>query len=208
MVLLSVLCALVIGACLLARHNVRLGRADSRNAFRLSGFLFVLGMVSWVLSTHHITSAGELIIFMMGLSINLLVSALIWVLYVALEPFVRKRWPQTMISWTRVLGGRLRDQMVGGHLLVGIFFGVFSALATEIIAFGHGHNPPKGVQLNGLRWHSARMWLDRNTAKLDLEHVGDFLAAVRVPADLSEGVADSGGLRFALRGPRQFSPRG
>ncbi len=34
-----------------------------------------------------------------------------------------------------MLNGRLRDPVVGGHLLVGIFFGVFSAFATEISAY-------------------------------------------------------------------------
>ena len=141
----------MIGACLLARHNVRLGRADWRSAFRLAGFLFALCMVSWALATHHMASAAELVIFMMGLSINLLAALLIWVLYVALEPFVRRRWPQTIISWTRVLNGRLRDPVVGGHLLVGIFFGVFSAFEKEIIAFFHMHStgvPSNVVELS------------------------------------------------------------
>jgi serine/threonine protein kinase len=134
-IVLSLLCAIVIGACLLARHNILSGRADWRSAFRLSGFLFVLSMVSWALGTHHMASAAEMIIFIMGLSVALLVALLMWLLYVALEPYVRRRWPQTMISWTRVLGGRLRDPVVGGHLLVGIFFGVFSAFASEVSAF-------------------------------------------------------------------------
>jgi serine/threonine-protein kinase len=134
-VILSLLCILVAGACLLARHNVRAGRADWRSAFRLSGFLFALSMASWALGTHHMASAAELVIFLMGLSINLVAALLIWLLYVALEPYVRRRWPQTIISWTRVLGGRLHDPVVGGHMLVGIFFGVFSALATDITAF-------------------------------------------------------------------------
>jgi len=133
-IVLTFLCGLVIGACLLARHNVKLGRADWRSAFRLSGFLFALGMISWALGTHHMASAAELIIVIMGLSVNLLIALLMWLLYVALEPYVRRRWPQTMISWTRVLNGRLRDPVVGGHLLVGIFFGVFSAFATQISA--------------------------------------------------------------------------
>jgi serine/threonine protein kinase len=152
-VILSLLCAIVIGACLLARHNVRAGRADWRSAFRLSGFLFALGMASWALATHHMASAGELIIFMMGLSINLVAVLLIWVLYVALEPYVRRRWPQTIISWTRVLGGRLHDPVVGGHMLVGIFFGVFSALATDITAFVNIHSsgvPSQTIRLGTL----------------------------------------------------------
>ena len=65
---------------------------------------------------------------MMGLSMNLLAAALIWVLYVALEPYVRRRWPQTIISWTRVLNGQMRDPVVGGHILAGIFFGVFLSI--------------------------------------------------------------------------------
>jgi serine/threonine-protein kinase len=160
-VILSLLCAVVIGACLLARHNVRAGRADWRSAFRLSGFLFALGMASWALATHHMADAGELIIFMMGLNINLMVALLIWVLYVALEPYVRRRWPQTIISWTRVLNGRLRDPVVGGHLLVGIVFGVFSALATQIAALLNMHStgvPSDVVRLDTLRGvaHVAR----------------------------------------------------
>jgi serine/threonine-protein kinase len=134
-VVLSLLCGVVVAACLLARHNVRLGRADWRSAFRLAGVLLALGMSSWALATHHMPSATELIIIIMGFSSNLLAVVLIWVLYVALEPAVRRRWPQTIISWTRVLGGRLRDPVVGGHMLVGILYGLFSALATEILAF-------------------------------------------------------------------------
>ena len=134
-IVLTFLCGLVIGACLLARHNVKLGRADWRSAFRLSGFLFVLDMISWALSAHHMASVAELIILIMGLSVSLLIGLLMWILYVALEPYVRRRWPQTMISWTRVLNGRLRDPVVGGHLLVGIFFGVFNAFASEASTF-------------------------------------------------------------------------
>ncbi len=152
-VILSLLCIIVIAAGLLARHNVRAGRADWRNAFRLSGFLFALSMASWALATHHLASASELIIFMMGLSINLLAAALIWVLYVALEPYVRRRWPQTIISWTRVLNGKMRDPVVGGHMLAGIFFGVFSAFATGITSFVNTHSsgvPSQTVRLGSM----------------------------------------------------------
>jgi serine/threonine-protein kinase len=132
---LTLLCVVVIGACLLAAYNVRSGRADWRNAFRLAGFLLALGMASWALAAHHIASAAELLIIVMGFSTNLLAAILICVLYIALEPYVRRRWPQTIISWTRVLNGKLRDPVVGGHTLVGILFGVFSMLTAEILAY-------------------------------------------------------------------------
>src|SRR5882724_7281113 len=62
------LCAIVIGACLLARHNVRLGRADWRSAFRLTGFLFAVTLAGWALSAHHVPALTELLIVIMGLS--------------------------------------------------------------------------------------------------------------------------------------------
>ena len=50
--------------------------------------------------------------------------------YVALEPYVRRRWPQIMVSWSRLLGGGVRDPLVGGHLLIGYAFGF--GLATVL----------------------------------------------------------------------------
>jgi hypothetical protein len=41
------------------------------------------------------------------------------VLYLALEPFVRRRWPQTIATRSRVLGGNLRDPLAGGVVLTG-----------------------------------------------------------------------------------------
>jgi hypothetical protein len=42
-----------------------------------------------------------------------------WAVYLAAEPYVRRYWPQTLISWTRVLSGRIRDGIVGRDLLIG-----------------------------------------------------------------------------------------
>jgi hypothetical protein len=61
--------------------------------------------------------------------------SLIWVLYVALEPYVRRRWPTTIISWTRLLAGRLRDPVVGGHVLVGILYGVLLSGLVQLLEF-------------------------------------------------------------------------
>ena len=56
-----------------------------------------------------------------------------WIFYVALEPYVRRRLPQIMIAWSRLLGGGVRDPLVGGHLLIGAAFGVgFAALGLIV----------------------------------------------------------------------------
>ena len=54
----------------------------------------------------------------------LLTAAFLWVVYMALEPFVRRRWPGRIISWTRLLAGDVRDPMVCRDLLIGALFGV------------------------------------------------------------------------------------
>jgi serine/threonine-protein kinase len=134
-VALTLLCAVVIGACLLARHNLHHGRGDWRNGFRLAGFVLALSLASWALSAHHLPTVVEIVIVIMGLSTSVLAAAMIWVLYVALEPYVRRRWPKTIISWTRILGGRFRDPVVGGHILVGILFGVVLTVLVDLLAY-------------------------------------------------------------------------
>ena len=52
------------------------------------------------------------------------VSALVWVFYVAVEPYVRRLWPGTLVAWSRALEGRLRDPMVGRHILFGAIGGL------------------------------------------------------------------------------------
>ena len=47
--------------------------------------------------------------------------------YVALEPYVRRLWPTTLISWTRLLTGRFGDPLVGHDLLIGAAVGVFTS---------------------------------------------------------------------------------
>jgi hypothetical protein len=56
----------------------------------------------------------------------------VWLFYVALEPYVRRFWPQTLIAWSRLLGGRLRDPLVGRDILIGAALGVFWSLLSVL----------------------------------------------------------------------------
>jgi hypothetical protein len=124
----AVLCvsffAILIGGVLIARHNLRLGRVDSRGAFRLGGFIFVAYLTTWGLRGHHIASLDEIDLFIIALSWSLLTAALVVLLYLALEPYVRRKEPQTLISWSRLVAGSFRDPLVGHDLLVGTLYGV------------------------------------------------------------------------------------
>jgi protein kinase-like protein len=124
----AVLCvsffAILIGGVLIARHNLHLGRVDGRGAFRLGGFIFVAFLTTWALRGHHIASLDEIDLFIIALSWGLLTAALVVLLYLALEPYVRRKEPQTLISWSRLLAGSFGDPLVGHDLLVGTLYGV------------------------------------------------------------------------------------
>ena len=46
--------------------------------------------------------------------------ARVWLLYLALEPYVRKFWPTTLISWSRCVAGNVLDPQVGRDVLIGV----------------------------------------------------------------------------------------
>jgi len=53
-------------------------------------------------------------------------------LYLALEPWVRRYWPQTLITWSRVLAGRWRDPLVGRDVLFAVLFGLLYLLVFQL----------------------------------------------------------------------------
>ena len=141
---LTILVLLITAGGLLARRNTKAGRGDRRGAFRLASVLFVLGMVAWVLRAHHVAEwQGEAKLLTQGTAQALLPASILWLFYLALEPYVRRFWPHTIISWTRLLGGGLQDALVGRDTLVGAVWGAglallfpLSALVPEWLGYG------------------------------------------------------------------------
>jgi serine/threonine-protein kinase len=130
---LLLLGVLVVGGALIARRNLRLNRSDRRGAMRLAAFVFVCSMLTWAFLTSHVASASELALLLLGASIALSLAGACWLLYVALEPLIRRRWPDSLIAWTRLLSGRLADPLVGRALLGGAMLGVFAAISGEAL---------------------------------------------------------------------------
>ncbi|HST36459.1 MAG TPA: hypothetical protein VLK25_07510 [Allosphingosinicella sp.] len=126
--------SLLSGAIFLARRNYRHGRGDRDGAYRLAAVMFILEMLLWLCRTHLIPSVATLGLFLLAVSTSLLLSAVTWMLYLALEPWVRRRWPQTMISWSRLLTGQFRDPLVGRDILFGVMLGVVWILIFQIHA--------------------------------------------------------------------------
>jgi serine/threonine-protein kinase len=135
------ICCVLAAATLLAWGNYRRGRSDFRGASRLSRFAFVSSLLAYVLSAHHVPVAlAEVGTLLRALGSAFLVAALYWGLYTALEPYLRRRWPETLIAWTRLLSGGLRDPLIGRQMLVGITTGAAmrTLLAGSQIVLAHG----------------------------------------------------------------------
>ncbi|MBI5866274.1 MAG: protein kinase [Planctomycetes bacterium] len=140
-----VFAAALIGASIMARRNLRLNRGDRRGALRISFFIAAVMLARWLLQADHVPdAAGQLAIFIRGAGRALYLAALCWLFYIALEPHLRRRWPDMLISWSRLLRGRLRDPLVGRDILIGGLFGIFGMVATAMRYFGPGWfgNPP------------------------------------------------------------------
>ena len=134
-VILSLIIFVTLGAALLARHNVRLGRGDRHGAFRLGFFVFTVVLLSWLFGGAHALTVREGENYLLAISQALFIGVSTGLLYLALEPYVRRRWPQTLVAWSRVLEGRLRDPLVGRDLLVGILSAVGIMVIVSLISW-------------------------------------------------------------------------
>ena len=152
---LALAVAALLGACLLARHNVRRGRGDMAGAWRLAAFSGCVSLLIWVLIGWHVPSVYEIGSLFWELGEAALWVGCIWAGYMALEPFIRRHWPQALVSWARLLQGGFRDPRVGRDMLIGIGVGCFWALLwgiSNLVEKPYGASPSSNaflLTLNG-----------------------------------------------------------
>jgi serine/threonine-protein kinase len=140
--------AICLAGALLARNNLSLGRGDRVGAQRLARYMFVVGVLSWLLHAQHAADLfQEFEQVVRDVGAVLVVSGLTWMLYLAIEPYVRRQWPHTLISWTRLLSGRVQDPVIGRDTLIGVAAGAAMAVAVALFqrlpaALGGPATPP------------------------------------------------------------------
>jgi serine/threonine-protein kinase len=144
-------------AVLIARHRLLRGDADTRGMTRLALYFFALNSMEIALEPDHVTHFGEeyfLIAKLVGW--GLYWCATNGVLYLAFEPAVRRRAPELLIGWNRVMVGNLRDALVGRDLIVGTVAGTVTVLLMWLV-FAEGNwlnvntNPPFRPALESFR---------------------------------------------------------
>jgi hypothetical protein len=182
---------LVTVGAVLARRNLESGRSNQPGALRMATAVGVLLLAAQLLEAHHTLTGSEVFLIVAALSWALFVAAFTWLSYVALEPYVRRHWPQALVGWTRLLAGRWRDQRVGRDLLIGALVGLAGVVIDHVAA-----------ALAGWRTGASVIW------RLDLDTLssGGALAAGLLRS-LATSAAFSIDLLFLLLLLRLFSPR-
>ena len=155
-VLFALAIGIIIGAGLLARKNLRAGRGDRQGAARLAACMTSVLLALWLCQVHLVASLGLLAMLLLAVCTTVFNGVLLWTLYIALEPFVRRHWPQVLVSWTNALSGRLRDPVVGRDVLLGTALGVAWVLmirATDLVSGSRAISDfPGAIELlSGLR---------------------------------------------------------
>ena len=126
--LVLLVCALVV-----TYPNLRRGRIDRRGLRNGSATVLAISMLVWLLSAEHIVGPGELGVVWLGFASSLLYAGWFALWYCALEPLVRRLWPESLITWTRFVAGRVRDPLVGRDLLIGSLFSVLNSLVGGLV---------------------------------------------------------------------------
>ena len=132
---LAMLLAILAAGTLVARANLMRGRADRRGAFRLAAGVFGITFLVEALRSHPLKSLNGLDVLFPMLATALFYAAIVYMLYLALEPHARRVWPRVLVSWTRLTSrGRyaLLDPLIGRTVLFGILVGSLLAFLTPL----------------------------------------------------------------------------
>ncbi len=130
--LIVIALAVGVGSWLLMRRNVKKGGGDTAGATRLAGWVGYAQMALWLFRSHLAVSMGTFGMFLIAIATSIFYAFVARTMYLALEPHVRRRWPQSMISWSAVLMGHWRDPIVGRDVLAGAALAVAVKLLNQL----------------------------------------------------------------------------
>ena len=145
------------GAIALAYRNVRRHRGDVQRAFVVATIMTLAPILRWVFSLHHVPLPSELFEALMNnLGMGLTFGVMCVAFYLAVEPFTRRVWPESLIAWNRVMAGQLTDPMVGRSVLIGFASLSVGILMELLVGFVQGLTDEPPSEPSGVNWMALR----------------------------------------------------
>ena len=145
--------AMLAGGMLLARRNLRAHRSDRRGAARFAIAITIASVAFNLLRATHAANASiETPQIFGALAFGVYNGGVVWIYYLAIEPYARRFWPDALLGWTRLMSGRVRDPRVGRELLIGLVFGAVAVLfdLSKLVPMALGWRIPGLPVGNGL----------------------------------------------------------
>jgi hypothetical protein len=123
---------ILAAVAVIARRNWIAGRVDRSGAWQLA----VLACVASVLGSQLIAwNLERFYRFLLeyGLYLSIALGVQVATFYIALEPWARRFWPETLVTWSRVVAGRWRDPLVGRDVLIALVGAVLMSCAHRVL---------------------------------------------------------------------------
>ena len=160
--------AILAGAVLVAHRNLRANRSDRRGAARLGIGMTVASIALNVLNATHVADPNVERMQLFGaLAFGVFNGGMVWIYYLAIEPYARRFWPDALLGWTRLLSGHVRDPRVGRELLIGLLCGSVGLLIdlSKLVPMALGWRIPGLPMGNDLQYFDgvasvAAQWLE------------------------------------------------
>ncbi len=124
---------LIASALFVSRLNVRAGRGDWTGAWRLAAVALAGQLLAWAFNDPHVGNPTlEVTRFFASIGESLFAAGLLFVMYLAVEPAVRRYWPDGLLGWTRLLQGRVLDARVARDILIGLAAGATMQVVIDL----------------------------------------------------------------------------
>jgi predicted Ser/Thr protein kinase len=163
----------LVAAVLMAWRNLRARRGDKPGASRLAIGIFTLSLLGNLFLAAHTTSLEhELRVLADAVRLAISDGLWFWVVYLAVEPYVRRIWPHTLIDWSRLASDHWQDPLVGRSFAVGTLAG----LCGVALAYAHRTAGPL------LGFPASMPWIDSDRGVIvlhgGLDLVGTLLSII------------------------------
>ena len=117
-------------------------------------------LLTWAFNDPHVGDPSlEVGRFFSSIGESLFAGGLLFVMYLAVEPAVRKYWPDSLLGWTRLLQGRFVDARVARDILFGLGAGSLTQLLITVrdpIQFVFGAHYPAASFANTRYFEGVR----------------------------------------------------